>query len=1734
MSIFDQIGKRFSGRFPAAAVALAFFAGIFAPGVWVADACAIPDDVAPVREKVEWLCAGPTRMVGSPWHDRVSDELLERMRTLESASPHVSVFTQEFSVVVPRTKRAVLDISAGPFQGEQPVYPVWPANVRLTTTPEEGIEGRLVYIREGRIPEIPARSLKGQIAVLDVTGAANWQTAFNFGARALLILGTGDEEVRHTQGLLCRLPIELPRFYIPAGPLADALRKGEIERGRLFASANWEAAKARNVYALVRPEGWQGDGRGALTVMAPYDSTSVVPDYCKGADVAVDAATALEMLEELAQRPPVRPVLVALVDAYGTNQQGVIEMLATLATPRDDFNRQYENDEDLLLDYTAHDDLARKLEADPKGLGHLHFRGPRRIGRTILPILMGAVLVWSVLFLKGKRRVAIAVTSGALGIGLAIFAMVAGEADQGYRPLHRYVKDEIAREVVSIETIMHPMRLKMHDATGEEKKRLAKRIDDLEERRRRFNVAQRQLITKSEIRDEFRDVCELVWQRTRSRIQGQLAEVRKRMETKSVRAQLRQQIEEAVGLQIDPEDKKAPTAIEFLFGLDLSDQGAAAGPMLQGRLYRQNEVRSMEAFRRWVLGVDNDDARRQEVWPGDLRKAVDLWPLMNPEDAECHTAGDLASLTAAAQSFGTAGVSWVTLNSHRWRMDTARDVPELLDWDILAPQVQATLTMLRALADDPEFKVTTPIVPRLTQVQGLIVDQSPGEPVPRVPMNDYLTSLEPGRTPKNGQAAMYYRIEVAGVRQDNLTFTGIDGRFSFDFLPAHVGWHRRFVYIQSYKISPDRGQILRAVDLRKVGKGVRVDASLHAARQDSNLRAVVFTCEPISGMQYFDPRFLLHLPAGSLLDVRRWGLPQRLNYTLFSGMMCAFVEPGIRWQLILRAGVTRNRLAIVNVMKPDEARGLSVRESIRGFRAGEDPPGHPFHVSALDFYRLDERRVASYRRAGISSKAIDYLREKTGAQLEESEALRRQDDGAGFYRAVSAALANEVRAYHAIRDTANDVIRGAIFLLLVLVPFSFVMERLVYATPHVYRQILATMGIFGFMMIVLWSFHPAFRISAQPLIILMAFGIIFMSLLVMGMVYSRFETSLDEMQSGRAEASAARTSRWGVATTAFRLGIANMRKRILRTMLTGITVVLVTFALLCFTSTSSYVGQKEFSLDKQPGFSGVLVRQPLSRSMPGEALAYMENVIGTSWHPRYQDEMQAGEKIRPLAPRMWWTNAWNPNWRLHVRHVESGKQISVNAALGLSPYESQLTRVDRILTDWDRFVDGDGCYMPTAMAEELGIEPGQSVLVGGRSYELIATFEPTDFDEKIRDVDGQSILPTDYSNLGDDERRLVARSGAIDVMAAEMESGAGLGGEQDLPHLSSSQVLILPVEFMMGQRDCILSSIAIGADSPQDARQLAVSLIERLAFPIYYSSEKGAQVIATTPLIPRPPKSMAIPLLIAGLIIFNTMLSSIAERKREVHIYTSLGLAPLHVGFLFLAEAVTYGLIGSIAGYVLGQGVATVFAKLGLMGGLTLNYSGTQTVAVMLMVIGVVVVSSLVPAYLAGKLAAPSNERSWRVPDPKDDKIHDQLPFTATHQTAGGVMAFMLDYFDAHREGSIGSFSTDDLETCRVQADGREMLGVKGTIWLEPYDLGVRQQVHIYPKPTDVEDIYSIELELERGSGQVNSWWKLNRVFIADLRKQLLGWRKLETKHALGYIGEGKRLLRESTETQGA
>jgi hypothetical protein len=176
----------------------------------------------------------------------------------------------------------------------------------------------------------------------------------------------------------------------------------------------------------------------------------------------------------------------------------------------------------------------------------------------------------------------------------------------------------------------------------------------------------------------------------------------------------------------------------------------------------------------------------------------------------------------------------------------------------------------------------------------------------------------------------------------------------------------------------------------------------------------------------------------------------------------------------------------------------------------------------------------------------------------------------------------------------------------------------------------------------------------------------------------------------------------------------------------------------------------------------------------------------------------------------------------------------------------------------------------------------------------------------------------------------------------------------------------------------------------------------------------------------------------------------------------------------------------------------------------------------------IVFVSALVPARLASKIAAPSIDRTWKVPEPVDDQILAILPFTINKTAAEGALAYIADFFDAHKEGTIGKFSAGGVEAFRPDDTGSR--GLKTDIWLTPFDLGVRQHLKLLIHPGQFPDIYEVEVVLARISGDDGSWHRLNRTFLTELRKQFLQWRSLTPQRMMEYIEQSKRLFIQVTE----
>jgi len=1579
---------------------------------------ALSDLARKIREDTRWIAGVTNRSVGSRGHAVVFEKLLARV----NAVSNVTVRTQEFEVSMPVTEKAELTVLDGKWKGTYRVYPVWPAVVRLNVTPRKGFRGKAIYAGSAEHRPLPARSLRGQIAVMDVTVGSGWRRAFAYGAKALLLLGSEEENHYHFHSHIVPEPVYFPRFYLPEGELAEAFRNGEVEDVKLLVRSSWQWKKATNIYALVKARGGP-PGERALAIGAGYDAVSMVQDMAHGADAAVDAALVLNLLEHFAANPPKRPLLFVLADAQGINQLGVRRMLEAYSARSEDRKRPAAADEKRVEKYSEHLQLVKELGQDPGALARLY--------------------------------------------------------ESEYKPLHRYVKDVLAGELNDLQEDIPDLRLEIGDADVKEKPAMKARLEEMIARQNQLRGLQNQILFKTRIAEKNEAEAARVWRTVYSRVHQQMERVKEPVLRWERFDRMREELVAALGVT---DEEKQP--LQFLLGLDLSDAGYSCGPAMY--CAHLNLTVTSTDLVRWLIRVR--DGETDPIWPEEQLRFVNLVPLRPQASARTYTVGNTPTFSSPAPSFGLKSGAWQTLEGYRARCDTSYDRFELLDWSRLGPQIDVTKSLVEAMSDPSVFKVRLKKVSRCwKRVTGGIVDRSPGDPVPKVPMPGYMVALGRGA----GKHA-----KTIGIRMNEFAMTGIDGRFQFDGLPTHLkdnGLKR--LSVMAFKFDND-GRIISAINKIPKASGLKQSVNLGGAEEE--LRAMVFDCVELAYPPSFtDVRALSSLQKPQMLDAIRRRAPEFHNISMVAGHLCAFVPADTKWQILARPGSADPKMLVLNAVDPDKAESADIRKDTLGFDPTKPLPTIVELISARDLWRINERRLRSFRRAGISSKVIEEIHSRTERLLAEADRAIGKDDGAALYNAATGALANEMRAYKGVRQTANDIVRAVMILLLGLLPFSIAMERLLFASSHIYRQIVFTAAIFVVMCIALWSFHPAFRITSQPLMLILAFLIIFLSTMVIGILVRRFESDLEKMRSGRAEESGAGTARGGLVSCALTIGIATMRKRKLRTALTGMTVALITFALLSFSSATTVKEYNELELSSDPATPGIFVTTPNKRNMSGAAYGIVKNMAGTN---------------SICYPRYWWATALHDQkWRLHVVQPATGKEVMLKGGFVLDPADAEVSGIDKMLPDWDRFQREKGCYLAPETAAAMELEPGDEILAGGYPLTFIGTFEPTLFSEKMKTLTGDPYLPVDYTAIDPDEKQAMNETKLEDIADTIVDDSHLL---RNLDWLEPRDMIVIPCTNGVG--GLTMHSVYLKPGGTNDIRDMAVELTQRLDYPVYYSDGKGVKVLAAAALIPKAPRSVLIPLLLAGLIIFNTMLNSIAERKKEIHVYTSLGLAPAHVAGIFIAEAATYGLMGSTFGYIIGQGMATVFSNLGWMGNITLNYSGTQVMWTMTLVLLVVILAALVPAMMAARLASPSKETGWHLPEPDGDTISDVLPFTVTVDAAPGVQAFLYEYIDAHREGSIGYFSSDNVKYLPAEK-GKHVGGVEATVWLAPYDLGVRQDVRITLFPSE-DDVCDLGLRLTRKSGQPKDWRKLNKVFVASLRNQMLGWRNISAERVLKYI----------------
>ena len=1048
---------------------------------------------------------------------------------------------------------------------------------------------------------------------------------------------------------------------------------------------------------------------------------------------------------------------------------------------------------------------------------------------------------------------------------------------------------------------------------------------------------------------------------------------------------------------------------------------------------------------------------------------------------------------------GPTSMSFITNADVRSLQDTPHDTIESVNTGNLLSQVRTLGCLLHHALNDTQNETSgAPSIPyrggrelrRMSLMAGF------GSVDGRVLRYDPQRSFLPD-VPVQGALVEYtqfYRTYMGIRGSEYHRAAGESAEYSIHGVPTVTAWgsgSRYPVGFMGYKLD-DHGDIHYATDMGIQGEGQFTSFfMMTTSRREAPI--VVFPCVPIQLFGLVDPHQLRAINNLEILDARNDGSPPSYSYMapLGSFGLRSFVENsaiifaprGRNLKVLGGAGFVELSFLLSNG-SPEVYGGA-------GFSAEKPYPNYLAAVqSANDLWSVNEWRKGVLAKHRISNDGLDRLQAQAGSDLKAAQKAYEDRNYTLGGSLAQRAWGYALRAHPQYRKTMADIVNGLVFFLALLLPFCYFLERLLFSSSRLSTQVLIGAVLFAGLFGVMRLLHPAFDITTSTFMIFVAFTIGALSMIVMTFVIGKFETSLHKLEQIASGVHDERVGKVSLAVTALSIGISNMRRRKARTILTAATLVLVTFIVLSFTSVVTAFRFNEADAEGTPRYSGILIRDRELNPIESSAFDFVSN------------EFAEGAAV---SRRAWfYGGAFGSLSSISLRRLD--RSVNINALLGLEPAEAQVSRPNEAIIAGRWFNDDDksAAILPRSLADRMGVSQTdvgkETITFGGVDLQIVGIVDDSHF-KSVLDLDNESIIPADFTQ-------------------SKQMQDRGQGGDfafRKYIRYDSGSVLIVPAAFALNI-GADLRSIGIGLPSYEKTQSVMEELMPRMGLNLYAGVSGGSgpeikqfSTVASTKS--RGFEYVVIPVLIAVIIVLNTMIASVLERQREIGIFSAVGLSPKQIAALFFAESLVYAVIGAVTGYLLALAVGVVVARSGWFEGLSLNYSSLSAVYAVVIVVSVVLLSTLYPAKRAKQIATPAGEGEWFADPPSGDQWTIKLPFTVTQSHASALALFYAEWLKAYEDYNIGEFVTENV---RTSASGNEFR-TSSKCWLAPYDLGVQQEMSLVFSPTEMSDVYQITLEMDRLSGDPENWETLNRRFLKSLRKQFLVWRTLSPDEKLPY-----------------
>ncbi|MCS7119928.1 MAG: M28 family peptidase [Nitrososphaerota archaeon] len=746
---------------------------------------------------------------------------------------------------------------------------------------------------------------------------------------------------------------------------------------------------------------------------------------------------------------------------------------------------------------------------------------------------------------------------------------------------------------------------------------------------------------------------------------------------------------------------------------------------------------------------------------------------------------------------------------------------------------------------------------------------------------------------------------------------------------------------------------------------------------------------------------------------------------------------------------------------------------------------------ARDIYYVSSARLCELERYGLAGELLDR-NEELALTLRRIEYYIAKKNYCEAFSLSYHAWAQALNNYIDVRLRYFDVIGTLPFLAILLVPFTVLFVPLIFGASG-RKQIILILTVFAVTLTVFTILHPAFSLASNGPMSVVSVSIILMTMPVLLVPISKCRDSIKRLAIRVGGIHFSEISMGSASILAFQVGLENMKKRKVRSLLTFLTVILVVMAFTLFASISASRIVQPSLLQYPPSYSGIHIRTSDWIRTGGLSQTLLHYIEG-----RYGDEAI-------ILPRAWKYcpapgSSEGTEFYSYFRLYSGGKNVTYYGVLGISPEESHIRSGIEFAILWEHpdfghsrpFHKGDEgnqvILIPSRMARELNIRVNDVVFTLQRNWTVIGIYNETILD-KFRSLDDEMITPWD--------QRIP---------------------QQNNVHVSSAEIVIIPFSMLMQFNDVFLASIDIIPYDLSMVDDIASELFDSFHLLQFYVGYDGKVTYYSKKIIYSIIgwETQIVPILLCSLSILNIILGSVQERRKDIFTYSSIGLSPFHICFMFLAESSEFAIVGSIIGYLLAMGSIHVSRLMfpASAGPMMLNYSSTTVIYAIGITMALILISTLYPVRIASRIVTPSLQRVWNpTTKPIGDEWTIPIPFTAQNAAeAKAISNYIGEWLKMHGKGAE-VFSADGLKL----EEREDLILLSFIVRLEPYELGIQQSSMLILTKDAESNRWYMQIYAKRISGPNRIWKKMHLSFVDKVRRQLLIWGSLNPEQKSRY-----------------